>query len=233
MGSKRSEASQVMFWASFNKMLKSHYKYIIDKAGLRALALPLSTPNSNMAIHHRSSSQPDQPKMSMSLDEGKIHREFAFLGLLAFPSSPEAAAARIIHNLGYFRLYYALFLWVIIFASLAPKRHISLILFFAVSAVTCFYLLVLRLIPTASAVPYKTIDTRLVVALLQIVAAVALILTHAGIHLVVSLASGIPVVLLHAVLQVTDDYSVHEHVSATSEVVPLVQMETGDLESQT
>lgn len=168
----------------------------------------------------------------MSLDEEKIHREYAFLGLLAFPSSPEAAAARIIHNLGYFRLYYALFLWVIIFASLAPKRQISLILFFAVSAVTSFYLLVLRLIPS-SAVPYKTIDTRLVVALLQIVAAVALILTDAGIHLVVSLASGIPVVLLHAVLQVTDEYFVHVQVSATSEVVPFVQNETGDLESQT
>ncbi|KAL5724031.1 hypothetical protein ACHQM5_007345 [Ranunculus cassubicifolius] len=192
-----------------------------------------------MSINRRLSStatsaQMDHPDMSDTSSDNKVRRDYGFLRQFGFPSSPEVAAARIIFNLGYFRLYYTLFLWIILFASLAPKRQISLILLFAMSGVIAAYLLLLRAIPSSSVVPYKTIDRRLVVALLVIVTIVALILTKAGIHLLVSLASGIPCVLLHSVIQVNDDVFVHEEASQNNgEFVPLVCKEAGDVEAQT
>ncbi|GLT73416.1 hypothetical protein SLA2020_452770 [Shorea laevis] len=84
--------------------------------------------------------------------------------------------------------------------------------------------------PSESSETY-VIDRRLVLALLAIVTAVELILTRAAIHLGVTLACGIPIILVHAILRVTDDLFVGEEACAAGELVPLVGVKTGDVES--
>ncbi|XP_030967440.1 uncharacterized protein LOC115987964 isoform X2 [Quercus lobata] len=76
----------------------------------------------------------------------------------------------------------------------------------------------------------RIIDKRLVLTLLAIGTAVELILTRAAIHLLVSLACGIPIVLVHAVLRVSDDLFVGEEACAAGELVPLVHGKTGDVD---
>ncbi|KAF8412466.1 hypothetical protein HHK36_000430 [Tetracentron sinense] len=160
----------------------------------------------------------------------KSRREFVLLHYFNIPSSPEAAAVRIIRNLGYLRVYYVLVMWIILFVSLIPRRGVSVIFLIAMTVVTCLYLLLLRAIPN-SVILHKIIDHRLVLALLGIVTVVELILTRAVIHLLVSFAIGMPIVLVHAVLSVRDDLYVTEEACAAGELVPLVEKKIGESES--
>ncbi|KAK9911120.1 hypothetical protein M0R45_035043 [Rubus argutus] len=161
---------------------------------------------------------PHEPKDSTP----RVRIEFSLCFPFNIPKTPEAAAARIIRNLGYFRLYYSLFIWIILFITLVPKRKLSLIFLVAMTALTCSYLALLRLVPADSvALQYKIIDRRLVLALLVIATMVELILTHAAIHLFVTLACVTPVILIHSVLRVRDDLCVEEEACAAGELVPL------------
>lgn len=172
--------------------------------------------------------QPDDSKDSTR----KKRNDFKLLCPFNVPVSPEAAAVRIIRNLGYFGLYYTIFVWIILFISLVPKRKVSLIFLVAMTLVTCFYLILLRALPNSVGLLDKVIDKRLVLAFLAAVTAAELILTRAGIHLCVTLACGIPIILVHAVLRVTDDLFVGEEACAAGELVPLVSMKSrGDIES--
>lgn len=89
--------------------------------------------------------QPDDSKDSTR----KRHNDFKLLCPFNIPLSPEAAAVRIIRNLGDFGLYYTLFVWIILFISLVPKRKVSLIFLVAMTVVTCLYLLLLRALPNS------------------------------------------------------------------------------------
>jgi len=148
------------------------------------------------------------------------------------PPTAEAAAVRIIRNLSYFGLYYVIFMWVILFIALLPKRKVSLIFLVAMTVVTCLYLLLLRLLPD-SVVLHKVIDKRLVFALIVIVTTVEMVLTRAAIHFFVTVGAATPVVMVHAVLRVRDDLFATEEDCAAGELVPLVHKQTGDVESST
>lgn len=91
-------------------------------------------------------------------------------------------------------------------------------------ALTCLYMLLLRALPD-SIVLHRIVDKQLVLALLAMVTVVELVLTHAGIHLLVTLAFGLPVIVVHAVLMVRGDLFVNEEASAAGELVPLVRRE--------
>nr|XP_007139659.1 hypothetical protein PHAVU_008G048500g [Phaseolus vulgaris]ESW11653.1 hypothetical protein PHAVU_008G048500g [Phaseolus vulgaris] len=132
------------------------------------------------------------------------------------PSTSEAAGVRIMRNIGSFGLYYTLF------------RKVSLILLVIMTYVTTVYCLILRSFPN-SAVLHRIIDKRVVLALLAVATAVQLILTEAGIHLAVTLASSVPLVLLHAVLWANFDAFVVE--SGKGEMVPLTGHEESVAES--
>ncbi|KAA8515831.1 hypothetical protein F0562_018558 [Nyssa sinensis] len=164
----------------------------------------------------------------------KNRNNFKLICPFDIPSSPETAAVRIIRNLGHFGLYYTLFVWVILFIALIPKRKVSLIFFMAMTVVTCSYLFLLRLLPN-SVVLHRIIDKRLVLALLAIVTAVELILTRSAIHLFVTLAAATPIILVHAVLRIRDDLFVGEEACAAGELLPLVHplvhRKSGDAES--
>ncbi|KAM5554545.1 PRA1 family protein F2 [Rosa sericea] len=163
---------------------------------------------------------PHEPKDSTP----RVKLEFSLCFPFNIPKTPEAAAARIIRNLSYYRLYYTLFIWIILFIALLPERKLSLIFLIAMTALTCSFLAVMRLVPADSVVlQYKIIDRRLVLALLVIATMVELIVTDAAIHLFVTLACATPVILVYAVFRVRDDLCVEEEASAAGELVPLIK----------
>ncbi|GLT73415.1 hypothetical protein SLA2020_452760 [Shorea laevis] len=181
-----------------------------------------------IASSSTSASKADQPDESKDSTR-KNRNDFKLLCPFNIPLTPEAAAVRIIRNLRYFGLYYTLFVWIILFISLVPERKHSLIFLVDMTVVTCFFLILLRALPNS--VVLQVIDRRLVLAVLAVVTAVELILTRAAIHLGVTLACGIPIILVHAILRVTDDLFVGEEACAAGGLVPLVGVKTGDVES--
>ncbi|KAF2300248.1 hypothetical protein GH714_010998 [Hevea brasiliensis] len=114
--------------------------------------------------------------------------EFKLACPFEIPSSPEAAALRIIRNLGHF--------------AAVPSSNII----------------------------HKILDKRLVLPVIVVATMVELVLTHAGLHLLLTLAGSLPVVLVHAVLWVIEDFSVEEESygrrggdGPSGELLPLVQ----------
>ncbi|TKY65286.1 PRA1 family protein F2 [Spatholobus suberectus] len=150
----------------------------------------------------------------------KFYSNFRVYCPINIPSTSEAAGVRIIRNMGSFGLYYALFVWIILFITLIPQRKVSLILLVIMTYVTTLYCLLLRAFPN-SVVLHRIIDKRFVFALLAIATAVQLILTEAGIHLAVTLASSMPIVLVHAVLWASYDAFEVEDASGRGELAPL------------
>ncbi|XP_057440381.1 uncharacterized protein LOC130732329 [Lotus japonicus] len=144
----------------------------------------------------------------------KLYHEFKFKFYcpIDIPSTSEATAVRILKNFTNLGLYYTLFVWIILFITLIPERKVSLILLVIMTYVTTVYCLILRSCPN-SVLLHRIIDKRFVLCLLAIATSVQLVLTEAGIHLAVTLASSMPVVLLHAVLWAGYDAYEIENVS--------------------
>ncbi|KAF3445601.1 hypothetical protein FNV43_RR10777 [Rhamnella rubrinervis] len=160
--------------------------------------------------------QPYEPKDSALKRVGDFKLIFPF----NIPTTPESAAVRIIKNLGSYGVYYTLFIWLILFISLIPRRKVSLIFLTAMSYVTCLCLLLLR----DCVVLQKIIDRRWLLPLLAVVTMVELVVTEAAIHLFVCLGCGIPVVLVHAVLlRPRDDVFVEEASGNVEVLVPLTK----------
>ncbi|KAI9112733.1 hypothetical protein K1719_016236 [Acacia pycnantha] len=72
--------------------------------------IPTSTPSS-------SNYQPYEPKAPH-----EKHFTLNFYCPFNIPQNPEAAALRMIRNLGNLGLYYTLFVWIILFITLIPER---------------------------------------------------------------------------------------------------------------
>ncbi|XP_047161591.1 uncharacterized protein LOC124831598 [Vigna umbellata] len=157
-----------------------------------------------------------QPKGSQEI----FYANFRVYCPINIPPSSEAAGVRVMRNIGSFGLYYTLFVWIILFITLIPSRKVSLILLVIMTYVTTIYCLILRAFPN-SVVLHRIIDKRVVLTLLAVATAVQLILTEAGIHLAVTLASSAPLVLVHAVLWASFDAFEVETASAKGELVPL------------
>ncbi|XP_052171645.1 uncharacterized protein LOC127787626 [Diospyros lotus] len=150
---------------------------------------------------------------------------FKFTIPFDIPSSPEAAAVRIIGNLTYFQSYYLIFVWSILVITLLPAREDSLKILMAITVVACLFFLLLRSHPLV-------IEKLLVLALFAVVTVVAMILTDATIHFFATLAGSMPVILVHAVLRIRDDrFSDHE-VSAAGDLAPLVNKTAGETEPE-
>ncbi|KAJ4822675.1 hypothetical protein Tsubulata_027239 [Turnera subulata] len=165
----------------------------------------MQRPNSISSTSATSEVDPDESKNPTTKKQYDTKRpEFRLVCPFSIPSSPEAAAARIIRNLGHFALYYAHFVWIILCISLIPKRKVSLVYLVIMTYVASLYLLLLRALPS-SVLINKVIDRRVVLAFIALVTMVELIVTKAGLHLLVTLAASIPIVLLHAVLWVRED----------------------------
>ena len=162
----------------------------------------------------------------------KLYSDFKIACPFNIPMTREAAAIRIIRNLVNLGLYYALFVWIILFITLIPERKVSLILLVIMTYVTTLYLLLLRAYPN-SFVLHKVIDKRFVLALLAIATCVQLIVTRAGIHLAVTLACSMPLVMIHAVLWISDDQvykTEEEEDSAARKLIPVSEEKSSGAE---
>ncbi|CAN4125973.1 unnamed protein product [Withania somnifera] len=178
--------------------------------------------SSTTSSNPKSQTQPDESKQSPNLEKTQPF-SFQIVSPFSFPSTPESAAARIIKNLGKFGLYYAEFVWIVLFIALIPQRKVSLVYLVAIKEVTILYLILLRAV--VNSVQFRWLiafDTRpVVLPLLAIGTCLALIFTHAGLHLLITLTATLPIVLFHAVLWIAEEYcSLNEEIN--QEPIPLV-----------
>lgn len=153
----------------------------------------------------RPSTNPPLPPLSKNGGESKDWSRKK-LSTLAFsfpfdiPASPESGAIRIVRNLENYSLYYATFIWTVLFIALVPDhRDESVIFLVATTEVAFIYSLLLRAYPD-SFVLNSIVDKRFVFFVLFVVGAIGMIATDAEVHLFIVLASTIPVVILHAAL---------------------------------
>ncbi|XP_027353141.1 uncharacterized protein LOC113863684 [Abrus precatorius] len=150
----------------------------------------------------------------------KLYTDFKIYWPFNIPLTSEAAAIRVIKNLENLGLYYILFVWIILFIVLIPHRKLSLILLVIMTYVSVLYCLLLRAYPN-SIFLHRRMDKRFVFALLVFATVVQMILTEAGIHLAVTLACAVPLVLMHAILWVSHNVFMIEDASAAKELAPL------------
>ncbi|PKI60777.1 hypothetical protein CRG98_018824 [Punica granatum] len=181
-------------------------------------------------IRNRPSTYTSSSVRSSEIPDPKERADIRLLCPFSVPPGPEVAAVRIVKNVAYFWLFYTLFLWTGLSISLIPKRQLSLLLLIATSAVACSYLLLLRLLPS-TAVLHRLIDRRLVLTLLAILIAVELVLTKAGIHLMVTLAIGTPIIIVHAFFRGRDDLCLNEEAYNPGELFFLLERKPKEKEN--
>ncbi|XP_064947003.1 uncharacterized protein LOC135597669 [Musa acuminata AAA Group] len=103
-----------------------------------------------------------------------------------------------------FHLHYALLLWVLLLASLFPRRRATMLFLMAASKLALFYGALLKAFPN-SALLRQIVDRRLVAALLMAVVGAEIVMTSAVPQFLLAMAVGVPLVLLHALFRTQDD----------------------------
>ncbi|XP_065859159.1 PRA1 family protein D-like [Euphorbia lathyris] len=126
---------------------------------------------------------------------------FLDLSFLNFPSSVPDATTRITQNLTHFRSNYSLLIFIVLFLSLL-YHPLSLIAFF-ITFVAWVFLYFSRDEPL-SVFGYQVNDL-VVLALLFSATILVLVWSSVWLNVVVAIAVGVALVVLHAVLRSTDD----------------------------
>ncbi|GMH22058.1 hypothetical protein Nepgr_023901 [Nepenthes gracilis] len=134
---------------------------------------------------------------------------------LSWPRNFSESFSRLRTNLSYFRMNFAMFVLLILFLSLL-WHPISLIVFIVMMAVWLF-LYFLRDEPLV--VFGRTIDDRVVLVVLAVLTIVFLLLTHATVNILVSLAVCAVIVVVYSMIRGTDDLFLDEEAAASGGLV--------------
>ncbi|XP_022761111.1 PRA1 family protein D-like [Durio zibethinus] len=130
-------------------------------------------------------------------------RDFLDITAVDFPSSFSDATTRIAQNLTHFPLNYTILLLLILFLSLI--YHPLSVLAFLVILLAWFFLYFGRDREEPIVIFGLTIDDRLVIAALFGLTVAGLVLTGVWVNVLVAVAIGASLVILHAALRSTDD----------------------------
>ncbi|KAI6690135.1 hypothetical protein NL676_026963 [Syzygium grande] len=145
-------------------------------------------------------------RIKSGLAERRPWRLMLSVRALRPPAGFPDALSRVRANLSFFRTNYAMVFLLILFLSLL-WHPISLIVFVVMMAAWLF-LYFLRDEPLA--VFGRTIDDRVVLAVMSVLTLVFLLLTRATVNILVAVLIGAVVVVLHAAMRRTDDLSAED-----------------------
>ncbi|KAK9734525.1 hypothetical protein RND81_04G145500 [Saponaria officinalis] len=141
--------------------------------------------------------------------------------VLSLPTTASAAFSRLKINLSYFRMNFSLIILLILFLSLL-WHPLSLVVFLLM-LLGWIFLFFLRDEPLV--IFRRTIDDRIVIAVLSFFTIFFLLFTGATLNIIISVSAGVAVVLIYSVLRTTEDLYLDEEEAAGS---GLLAGRTGD-----